>query len=229
MKNKLILLIAILFAIIAAFGTYKYLHNVKETYRESGNYSKVAIAAKNIPAKTPITGQMLKFKDMPAKYILPGSIMNAKDAVGKISRTDIYAGEQLLQKKLISKNSSAGGISSKIKPGMRAVTIPVDNVSAVAGLVTPGDKIDISLTMGDKGDMVTGTILHKIPILAINQTTSHKNKKFEPATATLMVKPEQAQKLILASKSGSIHFMLRSPNDDKAAGIPPAKKKELLH
>ena len=131
MKNRLILLLAIVFALVAAFGTYKYLENLKETYRESGNYTQVAVAATRIPAKTPITENMLKFIEVPADYILPGSVIDGKDAVGKLTRTDIYPGEQILQKKLIGKNDPAGGLSAKITPGQRAATIAVDQVSAL--------------------------------------------------------------------------------------------------
>lgn len=230
MKNKLILLLAIIFALVAAFGTYKYLENVKETYRQSGNYAQVAVAAARIPAKTPITEQMLNFIEMPAEYILPGSVVNAGDAVGKLARSDIYPGEQILQNKLIGKNDPAGGLSAKITPGQRAVTIAVDQVSALAGLVSPGDKVDVAVTLeSDKGP-VTSTILQKIPVLAINKTTTPKNgsDKSGPETATLMVSPAQAQQLVLASETGSVRLLLRSPGDDKAADLPSSRQKDLI-
>ncbi len=231
MKNKLILLLAIVFALLAAFGTYKYLENLKQTYRESGNYTNVAVAATHIPAKTPITENMLKFIEVPADYILPGSVVNPKDALGKLARTDIFPGEQILQKKLISKDDPLGGLSTKIAPGQRATTIAVDQVSALSGLVTPGDKVDVAVTLAGDGDILTTTVLYNIPVLAINKNTSPNNDKDKsnPATATLMLTPTQAQELILATETGSVRLLLRAPDDNKAAGIPPSRKNDLLH
>ncbi len=231
MKNKLILLLALVFALVAAFGTYKYLENLKSTYRESGNYTNVAVAATRIPAKTPITENMLKFIEVPADYILPGSVIDRKDALGKLARTDIYPGEQILQKKLIGKNDPAGGLSAKITPGQRAATIAVDQVSALSGLVTPGDNVDVAVTLAGDGGTLTTTVLYNIPVLAINKNTSPNNNKDKanPATATLMLTPTQAQELILATETGAVRLLLRAPADDKAAGIPPSRKNDLLH
>lgn len=230
MKNKLILFLAIVFALVAAFGTYRYLENVKETYRRSGNYARVAVAATQIPAKTPVTEQMLKFIEMPAEYILPGSVVDAKDALGKLARSDIYPGEQILQSKLIGKDDPAGGLSAKIEPGLRAVTIAVDQVSALAGLVSPGDMVDVTVTLDTGSNPVTSTILYKVPVLAINKTTTPGNDKDKsgPETATLMVSPSQAQQLILASETGSVRMILRSPLDDSAAGLPSSRQQELI-
>lgn len=230
MKNRLILLLAVIFALVAALGTYKYLENLKETYRESGNFAKVAVAATHIPAKTPITEQMLKFVDMPAKYILPGSVVSARDAVGKLARSDIFPGEQILRNKLIDKNDPAGGLPAKITPGQRAVTIAVDQVSALAGMVTPGDRVDVAVTLDTEGGPVTSTILYNVPVLAVNKTTGpgSTGKKSSPETATLMVSPAQAQQLILASETGSVRLLLRSPEDDRTAGLPSTRLKELI-
>jgi pilus assembly protein CpaB len=231
MKNRLILLLAIAFALMAAFGTLKYLEDLKETYKKSGNYTQVAVAATHIPAKTPINEKMLKFLEVPADYILPGSIIDPKDALGKLARSDIFPGEQILQSKLINKNDPAGGLSAKISPGQRAVTIAVDQVSALSGLVTPGDKVDVAVTLAGNGGALTTTVLYNIPVLAINKNTSptNTNDKSNPATATLMVTPTQAQELILATETGAVRLLLRAPDDDRAAGIPPTQKDDLLH
>ena len=65
MRNKIILVVAIIFGLVAAFGAYKYLETAEETYRLSGNYANVATAIRMIPAKTVINDQMLQFKEMP--------------------------------------------------------------------------------------------------------------------------------------------------------------------
>ncbi|MTI82203.1 MAG: Flp pilus assembly protein CpaB [Firmicutes bacterium] len=230
MRNKLILLLALVFAIIAAFGTYKYLESVKETYRTSGNFSQVATAKQKISAKTPINDQMLEFIEMPVEYIMPGAIVDAKDAVGKLARSDIYPGEQILSNKLIGKNDPAGGLSAKVEPGKRAVTIPANNVSALHGLLGIGDNVDVLVTFDTpNGKVATSTIIHKVPVLAVNkriQGTSGGQE--EPSTVTLMVTPSQAQMIVLAKERGGLHMVLRSPKDDNAPGLPMSTIQELI-
>lgn len=231
MRNKLILLLALVFALFTSFGAYKYLENLKDTYRTSGNFSQVAVAKTKIPAKTPITEQMLEFKEMPVEYIMPGAIVDAKDAVGKLSRGDIYPGEQVLSQKLIGKNDPAGGLSFKVETGKRAVTIPVDNVSALHGLLGIGDHVDVLVTFdlpNEQNSTATSTIIQNVPVLAVNkhlQGTS--GVKEDPSTVTLMVTPNQAQQIALAIQQGSVQLALRTPKDNNKAALPMSKVEHL--
>jgi len=78
MKNKLVFILALLLGLGAAFGTFKYMEELKQTYRQSGNYAQIATAKQHIRAKTVITEEMLEFKEMPAEYILPGTVVSAR-------------------------------------------------------------------------------------------------------------------------------------------------------
>ena len=232
MKNKLILLLAIVFGLAAALGTYKYIENLRETYRTDGNFAQIAIAVQKIPSKTQITPQMLQFKDIPGKYISPGAIMDNKDAVGKLAVTDIYPGEQLLQNKLADKNSPIGNLALKVTTGHRAVTVAVNDVSALAGLVSPGDRVDVLTTLDVLNESVTTTLIQNIEVLAINQETNNNvndNKTAKPQTATLLVTPEQAQSLVLATERGVIRLTLRTPSDTNIQPLPSAMLKYLIY
>ena len=87
MRNKLILLLAILFGAIAAFGAFQYMRTVEATYQLSGNYTQVATAKQTIPARATIQGSMLEFVEVPVEYVMPGAILDPADAVGKLART----------------------------------------------------------------------------------------------------------------------------------------------
>lgn len=231
MKNKLILILAIVFALLAAFGAYQYLESVKDTYRTSGNYAQVAVAKHRIPAKTPITEQMLEFKEMPVEYIMPGAVVDTKDAVGKLARSDFYPGEQVFTSKLIGPNDPAGGLAAKVEQGKRAVTIPASNVSALHGLLGIGDSVDVMVTFNTDTDpkfTATSTIIQNVPVLAVNKTTEGTSGvKDDPQTVTLMVEPAQAQQIALAIQQGSIQLMLRAPEDDSKPGIPMTRIENL--
>lgn len=232
MRNKLVLLLAIVFAAVAAFGVYTYLEDVKEAYRSSGNFARVAFAKQKIPARAPVTEQMLEFREMPVEYIMPGAVVNLSDAAGKLARTDIYPGELLLTSKLIGRDDPAGGLSAKIEPGKRAVTLPVDNVSALHGLIAAGDHVDVMVTFDSPHEpryTATSTIIQNVQVLAVNRITESTDRiKDDPVTVTLMVEPVQAQQIALAVQQGSIHLMLRAPEDGDRPALPMTKIEHFI-
>jgi pilus assembly protein CpaB len=232
MRNKIILILALTFGLMAAFGTFKYLDNLKKTYRTSGNYARVAVAAQTIPARTPIQEQMLKSVEMPVEYITAGAVVDAKDAVGKLARGDIYPDEQILHNKLVAREDPDAGLAGKVTPGRRAVTVAVDPVSALAGMVVPGDRVDVIATFDTEGNpsqSLTSTIIHNVPVLAVDANIAAGSPESEePATVTLQATPAQAQDLVLATERGSIRLTLRSPDDGQATPVPSSRINNLI-
>jgi len=235
MKNKLIFLLALAFGLLAAAGTYKYMEDLKETYQVSGNFARVAVAKQKIVARTVISSEMLTFKEMPVEYVLPGAIVDIRDAEGKMARGDIYPGEFILSGKLVGKDDADAGLSAKIDPGKRAVSIPVNNVTALHGLINTGDHVDVVVTVAvpDKQNeeevIATSTIIQNVPVLAVNKILETRNGiNEEPETVTLMVQQEQAQQIILALQQGSVQLLLRAPGDDSVIQIPASKLEQLI-
>lgn len=232
MRNKIIIILALVFGLLAAFGTFNYLNHLKHVYRTSGNYAKVAVAAQTIPARSPIQEQMLKFVEMPAEYITAGAVVDATDAVGKLARSDIYPNEQILLSKLVSREDPASGLAGKVVPGKRAVTVAVNPVSGLAGMVIPGDKVDVLITFDtntNPSQSLTSTIIQNIPILAVGANTTAGNQKDAAlTTVTLQVTPAQAQELVLGTERGSIRLTLRSPEDGHGVQLPAANINSLV-
>ena len=228
MRNKVIILLAIVFGLMTAFGSYKYFNYLQDTYRVSGNYARVVVATEKIPARVIIQEQMLKSVEMPTEYIPADVVVDAGDVLGKMARSDIYPGEQILHGKLVSKGDPASGLAGKVEPGKRAVTISVNQVSSLAGMLIPGDKVDITVTM-EVNETMTSTFIQNVPILAIDTNTEPGTPKAEPpSTITMLVTPTQSQELILASESGSIRMVLRSPEDNQALQLPAIKINALV-
>lgn len=235
MKNKLILLLAIIFGSIAAFGAFQYMRTMEDTYQLSGNYIQVATARETIPARATIQGSMLEFIEVPVEYVMPGAILDPADAVGKLARSEIYPGEQLMTQKLMQREDQQGGLAVKVEDGKRAVTIPANQVNSLHGLLEVNDTVDVMVTFGyklevtdpatgstkEKDHVATSTIIHNTPILAINaQVTSGDRGTEEVSTITVMVEPEEAQLIALANQQGVIQLGLRSPEDDSVTVIP---------
>ena len=235
MKNKLILLLAIIFGGIAAFGAFQYMKTMEDTYQLSGNYTQVATARENITARTIIQGSMLEFIEVPVEYVMSGAVLDPADAVGKLARSDIFPGEQLMTQKLMNREDQQGGLAVKVEEGKRAVTIPVGQVSSLHGLLEVNDKVDVMVTFGykleetdpvtgsseEKDHVATSTVIHSTPILAINAyTMSGEKGSEEVSTVTVMVTPEEAQLIALATQQGVVQLALRSPEDQTVTIIP---------
>ncbi|MDW7677014.1 MAG: Flp pilus assembly protein CpaB [Bacillota bacterium] len=231
MKNKLILLLAIVFGCVAAFGVFRYMQTVEATYQLSGNYTQVATAKQTIPARATIQGSMLEFIEVPVEYVMTGAVVDSADAVGKLARSDIYPGEQLLAQKLMTREDQTGGLAVKVEEGKRAISVPVGLVSALHGLIEVNDRVDVLVTFTfeieesedkDKKQVTaTSTIIHNVPVLAVNaKTVTTADDQAEPSTVTIMVEPEEAQQIALGIQNGSIQFSLRSPEDDTVQIIP---------
>ncbi|SHE87897.1 Flp pilus assembly protein CpaB [Desulforamulus putei] len=233
MRNKLIFILAIVFGLAAAFGVYQYLDNLKKSYRSSGNFKQVVVPKQTIGPKTMVTEQMVKVKDIPVELIQPGTAMELNEVVGKITRTELYPEEPILLSRLHKDNDLEGGLSLTIPEGQRALTVAVDDVSGVAGLLRPGDHVDILVTFDHETEKTTLTslLLQNISILAVGQSLDSAqkgDKKVNTQTVTLAVKPDQAPPLTLASENGKIRLMLRSPREESTVSLPSARMQNLV-
>ncbi|MFZ5595957.1 MAG: Flp pilus assembly protein CpaB [Bacillota bacterium] len=216
-KINLILIIALVFGLAAAGGTYQYFKYLENTYKASGNFYPVAVAKTTIPARQVITEQMVDFTEMPSNYINQSALGKPGDVIGKMAKETIYPGEQIIKNKLADSGDPTEGLSLIVEPGRRAMTIAVNEVTGVAGLLKPGDRVDIlgTVNVGGKDGVVTSLLIQNIKILAVNKSTSVAldNKQTQTGTLTLSVSPVEAQHLTMASEQGSIRVLLRSPSD----------------
>jgi pilus assembly protein CpaB len=231
MRNKLIFLLAIIFGLAAAFGAYNYLANLERTYKTSGNFARVAVAKQKIAARTVISGEMLEFKEMPVEYVPPGTVVDVKDAAGKMAVSDIYPGEMILSSKLVARSDVAAGLSAKVEKSRRAISIPVNNITALHGLVNPGDHVDVLVTFNVPGEQkvpATSTVVQNVPVLAVNGNLEGGGSKQELQTVTIMVGPVEAQQIALAVQHGSIQLALRSPDDGDVVPVRTSKLEDLV-
>lgn len=167
-------------------------------------------------------GQMIHKADIKTMSVLSkdipkGRLVSDKDALDHVVLYPISANEPLTGNKL-SVLTGAEGIPSTINPGYRAVSVQITDVSGVAGLIEPGAHVDVLFTRpGSMTEAITSTILQNVRVLAIGhtvqigQTVDPKAPKVP--VATLIVSPEQAQKLELAKNEGRISLSLRNPLD----------------
>ncbi len=177
----------------------------------------VMAAAHDLPV-----GTMIHKSDLKKIAVLPrdfpkGGVTTEKDALNRVILYPVSANEPLVTGKL-SLLSGAEGIPATIDAGHRAVSVQITDVSGVAGLILPGAHVDVLFTRpGSMTEAITSTILQNVKVLAIGhavqvgQTIDPKAPKVP--VATLIVTPEEAQKLELAKNEGRISLSLRNPLD----------------
>ncbi|KJR98325.1 MAG: pilus assembly protein CpaB [Peptococcaceae bacterium BRH_c4a] len=229
-RINIILIAAVIFGMAASWGTYQYLKNMENTYKSSGNFVPVAVAKLRIPARSIINEQMVDFTEMPSNYINPAVLGKPEDVIGKISKTDIYPGEQILRNKVASSNDPGEGLAALVEPGRRAMTVAVNDVTGVAGMLKPGDKVDILGTVVVGKETLTSLVVQDIKILAVNRTTANLSAEKQPQTGTitLSLNPWEAQHVTIASEKGSIRILLRTPADEAKVQVPSTNINHLV-
>lgn len=182
-------------------------------------YGSVVVAVSNFSAGTAVHREYLKVVAWPKSSVPQGSFANVDDVFAgakvegdRIALKNIAADEPLLQTN-VSGFGSRAILSRQVSPGMRALAIPVNAVSGVAGFVLPGDRVDILLTRevaGSTESRVTDIILQNIMVLGIDQVSDQTRERPEVVrTVTVEATPEQAQKLALAQQVGTMSLALR--------------------
>jgi len=237
MISKKLLVFAIILSLLTAGSVYYYLQNLEKSLNTT-EYVNIFTASKDIPANTKITGEMFIKKQIPVEYAHNDSVIDIEKVKGKIIKVPLVAGEVILKSHLAGEKGG-DGLAYTVPVGKRAITISVSEVSAVANMVLPGDRVDIIVTLDmeeKKADQskekVTknGFLLQKLEILAVGSRMERnsKVKAKEITTVTLAVSPEEAPRLALASERGTIRMLLRSPIDDEIKDLTPVRLQDLL-
>jgi pilus assembly protein CpaB len=183
----------------------------------------VVMANADIPRGRTLTADILTTKDYPLDLIPPGAMKSVDEAVNRIVAIPMIKNEPILEAKLASKTAGRG-ISALIPDGMRACTIITNLSNSVAGLLLPGNRVDVLLSMtngqpdDETGGASTRTLLQNVEVLAIGQHTDAPvdNKMDENVrSVTVLVTPDQAALLELGQTKGTLHLTLRNLKDTK--------------
>lgn len=237
MKNKWIYGLALFFALLTTYFLYGFLNSVEKKVSQDATEGVVCLEY-DITPQTLLTREMLIKKHLPEEYIHAQAIRSLEEAVGSISLTSFVKGEQLLKSKVASQGDIKNGLAYLIPVGKRAISIPVDEVSGVAGLLKPGNRVDVAavLAIPDKAQEETIAsliVLQDIVVLAVGKNMEEKAGKLETEsnaqkTVTLAVTLEEAKSLLLASQKGNIRLLLRSPVDNTTVNTRPFKAQDFV-
>jgi len=210
--------VATLMAGIASFGVYAAVKSIPVREVEVA-HTFVAVAAHNLPTGSRLTEQDVKLVAWPAKNPVPGAFSEVKPIVDRGLVASVSENEPLTETKLAPVGSGAG-LPPSIPPGMRAMSVKVDEVIGVAGFVVPGTRVDLVVTLRGSGqaeESMSRTVASNVLVLTAGTRFDQeqaKDGKPQPSTVvTLAVSPTDAERVALASSEGKISLALRNPLD----------------
>lgn len=217
MRSKGIILIvffALVLAVVASGMVTIYLKQQVTEATAAPLLEPVVVSAADITFGHTLEEGDLKVLMYPRESIPKGAVSQLDSLVGKSTKVFLAQDEPVLVTKL---SDVGGGLSLRVEPPYRAVSINVDRVSGVSGFVLPGDRVDVIVVvsgMGSSGDAKSKTFLQNIEVLAAGEQTEKKGA--EPVSVqsvTLLVDGMGAEKLALAQNEGKLQLALRNPND----------------
>lgn len=226
-------ILALVLALGASYWVYRTLASAEPVEAQG---QQVVIAAADLTIGTPLTAEDLAITRWPAGDLPAGTAMDKEALIGRPLIYPVFKGEPILTSKLALEGSGAG-LSAVIDEGMRAVSIRVDEVVAVAGFVVAGTHVDIMLTgnPGSGEEQLTQTILENVQVLAAGQSIQPdaEGKPQRVNVVTFLCTPDDAAKVILAASEGRIQLVLRNAvekeDEDELAKkeLPKVGRREL--
>lgn len=232
-RTLIVLAVAVLMAGLASFGVYTAVRSMPVREVEIAR-TQAVVAARPLQVGVMVTKDDVKVVPWPAANPVPGSFTEIERVVNRGVVGSVSENEPLTESKLAAVGSGAG-LPPTITEGMRAVSIKVNEVIGVAGFVIPGTRVDVLVTV--RGDQVresqSRVVLSNVVVLTAgtryDQERAIKEGKPIPTTVvTLLLTPEDAEKLTLASEEGRIMLTLRNPLDTAPTVTEGAKFSVLL-
>jgi len=228
-RSRLLMIgvVALAVGFFAAWYVYKNLPGNAGANNEPG--IDVIVAADDLQVGARVEEHDIKIIKIPASDLPAGAPRRRSDVLGHGVIIPISKGEFVLPNKLAGENAGSG-LPSLIPPGMRAVSVRVNEVVSVAGFVTPGTRVDVLLTgTPGGGEAETTTVLQNVAVLASGHTLERTatGEAQNTAVITLLVSPDDAEKLALASSEGKIQLSLRNPLDTKADEVASTNARAL--
>src|SRR5215208_4042764 len=234
MRSRIFAVLAI--AILAggglAYGTYNFMQN--QPVKQVGTPTQpVVVAAADLQLGAELKKEDLLVVQFPAGKTPEGTFAKVDEIVGRGLIVPIVKNEPILKAKLASKEAGSG-LPPVIPEGMRAVSVRVNEVVGVAGYVLPGNRVDVVATASPtdaRADMTSRVVLSNVQVLTAGtrmEQDQEKGKPMQVTVVTLLVFPEQAERLALASTEGKIQLALRNPLDLGAPETPGVKTAGLM-
>jgi len=236
--NTKAILAAVAAAVAGIVMLFLYMRRFEDE-ASGGPVVRVLIANQDIPLGTAISESMLGTRELPQAYVENRHIMaaDASRIIGVRVTSGVRAGESLLWSDLATTSDQSRDLSSLVRSGQRAIAIPADVSTTFGGLVRPGDRVDVLLTLlRGPSDPVTVPLLQNLLVLAVGEDTGALQRPGQATRlptsithVTLSASIEQAQLLAFAAERGRLTLTLRNPDDiEILEGLPETSTADII-
>lgn len=220
-KTWVVLGIAVGIGLIAALVARSYLSSQMEAIeaRAKGSMVNVVVAKHDLRKGEKLSSDSVAVRPIPKEYahsaaIDPGDFERID---GQALAYPLKSGEMVLWSLVEGRKTPT--FSARVEAGRRAMTVPVDEINSISGMLEPGDLIDLIITLEEKDKKVTFPLIQNLQVLATGQRSVDDPKSGERklySTVTLDTTPEQAQSIVVAREAGKLTALLRNPLDNQA-------------
>ena len=230
-RYSFVFYIAIIVAIAATYSVFRVLESTKASSRVAT--APVVVAARDINEGESIDRLALTVSQWPVSTVPVGAYGRIDSVAGRVARVAVFNGEPIVPGRLAPEGTTPG-LTSKITPGKRAMSVRINDVSGVAGLIQPNSRVDILLSTTVGNATRTGKIfMENMRVLAMATITSktEDGRPIPATTATLEVTPDESEKLMVAQSAGTIQLILRGygdPDSVKTSGATAADVERML-
>ena len=229
-RSLIVIVVAVLVASASSYGIYRAISRIPPRNVEIATMHAV-VAAKPLGIGTRVTKDMVKLVDWPAKTPLQGGFEDLDEVVDRGLIAAVVENEPISESKLAPKEAGAG-LPPSIPPGMRAMSVKVNDVIGVAGFATPGTRVDLLVIVKQKDDTVSRLVAENVQVLTagtrFDQENSKDSKPVPSTVVTLLVTPTDAERIALAQNQGQIMLALRNPMDTTPTDTHGARTASLF-
>lgn len=232
-----VLLLAILIGALSAAMVYRYLRDQKAALEAARNAAvgttvDVAVASEPIPIGSRIEPQQVRVVRWPVDAEPEGAIHDPARIIGRVARVSLEKHQPVLESHLVAEGASL--LPLLITDGLRAMSVKVDQVTGVSGFITPNSRVDVLVSgyideSGASREQRSKLVLQNIRVVATGTSIEQRdNKPVEVPTVTLLVTPEQAERLTLAARQEPVRLALRGYRDEEEVSTPGLSTRQLF-
>lgn len=216
------LLTVVLAAILVALVITAIFYQItvgRRPVRAEVEQKALVVAKADLPMGAMITAEDVRLIDYPANAFPQGGFEAIEDVVDRSVTGQILANEPVISGRVTDKGAGFG-LAPLIKQGYRAIAVAVNQVSGVSGFILPGSKVDVLLTargLGESAENLTTTVLENVTVLSTghSQEADANGQPQNVPVVNMLLTPEDARLLTLATQEGRIQLVLRNPKDDE--------------
>jgi len=216
-RTLIVLTVAVIAAAAASYGVYTAIRSIPERRVEIATRNAV-VAKVRLDVGTSLTSDVVKVVPWPEKTPVQGGFADIAEVVDRGLIAGVVENEPITESKLAAKGAGAG-LPPTIAPGMRAISVKVNEVIGVAGFVVPGTRVDVMtiISKDDKQDAMSRVVVSNVQVLTANtrydQEEAKEGQAIRSTVVTLMVSPLDAERIALAQAEGQLMLTLRNPLD----------------